>query len=136
MRFMAWMLIHSVYRLEKSGLERIPERGPALIVCNHVSYVDALVISAAWQLTDAVGITLAETLRAAGDTAWTAAARLILAWIVFTPAALLVVLRLGGGPVGAMLCLVGYVSLLASALAWRFRSGAWKRIELIEPTLV
>jgi 1-acyl-sn-glycerol-3-phosphate acyltransferase len=47
MRFMVWMLIHSVYRLSKSGLERIPEEGPAILVCNHVSYVDALVISAA-----------------------------------------------------------------------------------------
>jgi MATE family, multidrug efflux pump len=95
-----------------------------------------LVISAAWQLTDAVGITLSETLRAAGDTTWTAAARIVLAWAVFTPAAFLVVIRLHGGPVGAMLCLVGYLGLLALALAWRFRSGAWKRIELIEPKLV
>ena len=47
MRFMVWMLIHSVYRLQKSGLERIPETGPAILVCNHVSYVDALVIAAA-----------------------------------------------------------------------------------------
>ncbi|HLX81968.1 MAG TPA: MFS transporter [Burkholderiales bacterium] len=47
MRFIVWMLIHSVYRLEKSGLERIPDEGPAVIVCNHVSFVDALVISAA-----------------------------------------------------------------------------------------
>ncbi|KPK06027.1 MAG: glycerol acyltransferase [Betaproteobacteria bacterium SG8_39] len=47
MRFMVWILIHSVYRLQKSGLERIPEEGPAVLVCNHVSYVDALVISAA-----------------------------------------------------------------------------------------
>jgi multidrug resistance protein, MATE family len=95
-----------------------------------------LLISAAWQLADAVGITLGETLRAAGDTAWTAGARLILAWIVFTPAAFVVVLRFGGGPVGAMLCLVGYLGLLAGVLAWRFRSGAWTRIELIEPQLV
>ncbi len=47
MRFMAWLLIHSVYRLEKRGLERVPEEGPALLVCNHVSYVDALVVTAA-----------------------------------------------------------------------------------------
>jgi 1-acyl-sn-glycerol-3-phosphate acyltransferase len=47
MRFIVWMLIHSVYRLEKSGLERVPEEGAALIVCNHVSFVDALVIAAA-----------------------------------------------------------------------------------------
>jgi 1-acyl-sn-glycerol-3-phosphate acyltransferase len=47
MRFLVWILIHSVYRLRKVGLERIPEEGPAILICNHVSYVDALVISAA-----------------------------------------------------------------------------------------
>jgi 1-acyl-sn-glycerol-3-phosphate acyltransferase len=47
MRFIIWMLIHTVYRLEKSGLERIPDDGAAVIVCNHVSFVDALVIAAA-----------------------------------------------------------------------------------------
>ena len=47
MRFMVWILIHTVYRLQKTGLERIPEEGPAIIVSNHVSYVDALVITAA-----------------------------------------------------------------------------------------
>jgi hypothetical protein len=47
MRFIVWMLIHSIYRLEKSNLERVPDEGAALIVCNHVSFVDALVISAA-----------------------------------------------------------------------------------------
>jgi 1-acyl-sn-glycerol-3-phosphate acyltransferase len=47
MRFIVWMLIHSIYRLKKSGLDHLPENGPALIVCNHVSYVDALVIAAA-----------------------------------------------------------------------------------------
>ncbi len=47
MRFLVWLLIHSVYRLEKSGLDRIPEQGPAVLVCNHVSFVDALIIAAA-----------------------------------------------------------------------------------------
>jgi 1-acyl-sn-glycerol-3-phosphate acyltransferase len=47
MRFIVWILIHSIYRLEKANLERVPEEGAALIVCNHVSFVDALVISAA-----------------------------------------------------------------------------------------
>ena len=47
MRFIVWMLIHTVYRLDKTGLENIPDEGPALIVCNHVSFVDALVIAAA-----------------------------------------------------------------------------------------
>ena len=46
MRFVVWLLIHSVYRLRKVGTERIPDEGAAVVVCNHVSYVDALVISA------------------------------------------------------------------------------------------
>jgi len=47
MRFLAWLLIHSIYRVEKSGLENIPDEGPAVLVCNHVSFVDAVVIMAA-----------------------------------------------------------------------------------------
>jgi 1-acyl-sn-glycerol-3-phosphate acyltransferase len=44
MRFIVWLLIHSIYRVQKQGLEQIPEQGPAVLVCNHVSFVDALVI--------------------------------------------------------------------------------------------
>jgi len=44
MRFMVWLLIHSLYRVRARGLENIPEEGPAVLVCNHVSYVDALII--------------------------------------------------------------------------------------------
>jgi len=47
MRFLVWLLIHSIYRLKKTGLEHIPDEGPAVLVCNHVSFVDALVIAAA-----------------------------------------------------------------------------------------
>ena len=47
MRFLCWMLIHSVYRLRKHGVENFPETGPALLTCNHVSFVDALIITAA-----------------------------------------------------------------------------------------
>jgi len=46
-RFLVWILVHTVYRVRKSGIERIPEEGAAILVCNHVSYVDALVITAA-----------------------------------------------------------------------------------------
>lgn len=47
MRFLCWLLVHSAYRLRKSGIENIPERGAAVLACNHVSFVDALVILAA-----------------------------------------------------------------------------------------
>ena len=46
MRFLAWILIHTFYRVDKEGLEHIPAEGPCVIVCNHVSFVDAVVIAA------------------------------------------------------------------------------------------
>ncbi|MCO6057790.1 MFS transporter [Pseudomonas sp. MOB-449] len=47
MRFLVWLLGHSMYRVEHRGLDAIPEEGPAVLVCNHVSFVDALLIGGA-----------------------------------------------------------------------------------------
>jgi 1-acyl-sn-glycerol-3-phosphate acyltransferase len=44
MRFLSWVLVNIMYRIRVHGLENIPETGAALIVCNHVSFMDALVI--------------------------------------------------------------------------------------------
>ena len=44
MRFLSWVLVNVMYRIRVRGLEHIPEHGPALIVSNHVSFMDALVI--------------------------------------------------------------------------------------------
>jgi multidrug resistance protein, MATE family len=97
-----------------------------------------LMMSALWQLFDAVGMTLGEALRAAGDTTWTMIARIVLAWLVFAPLAYVSVVVLGGGVVAVMLSLVAYLALIAIALAFRFRSGHWRSIELVrhEPQLV
>ncbi len=46
LRFLSWLLISVVYRVRKQGTERIPAEGAALIVSNHVSFVDALVLMA------------------------------------------------------------------------------------------
>jgi 1-acyl-sn-glycerol-3-phosphate acyltransferase len=45
LRFVSWLLVHTLYRMQRQGA-RLPEHGAALIVCNHVSFVDALAISA------------------------------------------------------------------------------------------
>jgi hypothetical protein len=47
MRFLIWLLVHTIYRVRKRGLEHLPGEGAAVLVCNHVSFVDALVIAAA-----------------------------------------------------------------------------------------
>lgn len=44
MRFIVWILVNIGYRLRTRGLENIPQKGPAVVVCNHVSYMDALVV--------------------------------------------------------------------------------------------
>ncbi len=47
LRFLSWLLVSVMYRVRRQGTERIPESGAALIVANHVSFVDALVLMAA-----------------------------------------------------------------------------------------
>ncbi|AUW05848.1 MFS transporter [Vibrio campbellii] len=43
-RFISYLLSHCLYRVSVTGRQHIPERGAALIVANHVSYVDALIL--------------------------------------------------------------------------------------------
>jgi 1-acyl-sn-glycerol-3-phosphate acyltransferase len=46
MRFLAWILVNIIYRLRPSGTENIPDTGPAIVVCNHVSYMDPILLAA------------------------------------------------------------------------------------------
>jgi MATE family multidrug resistance protein len=95
-----------------------------------------LLLSVGWQLFDAGATVLAESLRAAGDTAFTLFARLTIAWAVFAPGSWISVRVLGGGDVAAVAWLVAYLALLALVLLLRFRSGAWRRILLVEPAAI
>jgi 1-acyl-sn-glycerol-3-phosphate acyltransferase len=49
LRFLIWIMANVMYRLNISGVERIPREGAAIIVCNHVSFIDWLVIAAGIQ---------------------------------------------------------------------------------------
>ena len=131
-RAMVWMvavglfylfLPHAVIRLFASGPggEELARVGAGM-----------LMLSAGWQVFDAFGITVGEALRAAGDTAWCMWARLVLAWALFMPLAWYTVNVRGGGALTAIGCIIVYTALLAAMLVWRFRSGAWRRIELVE----
>lgn len=45
MRLLVWFLVHLFYRVEKTGLRNIPDKGPCVLVCNHVSFIDALILA-------------------------------------------------------------------------------------------
>ena len=48
MRFLAWVYVKLLYRVDVAGVEdHVPDEGAALLVCNHVSYMDALILSSA-----------------------------------------------------------------------------------------
>jgi 1-acyl-sn-glycerol-3-phosphate acyltransferase len=48
LRFVAWIYVSLFYRVTITGVEdNVPDEGPALLVCNHVSYMDPVLISAA-----------------------------------------------------------------------------------------
>jgi acyl-[acyl-carrier-protein]-phospholipid O-acyltransferase/long-chain-fatty-acid--[acyl-carrier-protein] ligase len=48
-RLCLWLLTHSFYRIHVRGRDNLPARGPALIVCNHISFVDPFLIGGCTQ---------------------------------------------------------------------------------------
>jgi 1-acyl-sn-glycerol-3-phosphate acyltransferase len=46
MRFITWVLVNTLYRIRVDGMQNLPEEGPALLVCNHVSFMDPLILMA------------------------------------------------------------------------------------------
>lgn len=49
LRFVLWSLTHSVYRIRIVGAENVPLNGPALLVCNHLSFIDGLLVGSCVQ---------------------------------------------------------------------------------------
>ena len=111
-----------------SAFAREPSTAEAFIAAGR----RMLILSAAWQLFDAAANVLAESLRAAGDTAFTMWARVAVSWAVFAPGSWISVRHLGGGDAVAVGWFVLYLAVLAAVLYLRFRNGAWRRIVLVE----
>ncbi|HEY6892805.1 MAG TPA: MFS transporter, partial [Rhodanobacteraceae bacterium] len=47
MRFLSWLIVSLLYRIRVEGVENVPEEGPAVLVANHVSFMDPLIVNAA-----------------------------------------------------------------------------------------
>jgi 1-acyl-sn-glycerol-3-phosphate acyltransferase len=46
MRFITWVLVNTLYRVRVDGLKNVPDEGAAVVVCNHVSFMDPLILMA------------------------------------------------------------------------------------------
>jgi 1-acyl-sn-glycerol-3-phosphate acyltransferase len=47
MRFLSWLIVSVLYRIRVEGADHVPEEGPAVLVANHVSFMDPLIVNAA-----------------------------------------------------------------------------------------
>jgi len=94
--------------------------------------VRILVCAAVFQLFDALGIVFVGALRGAGDTHWPMLMTIALSWSVTVGGGLAVVYLVPGlESLGPWLAASAYVIVLGLLLAWRFESGAWRRIDLL-----
>ena len=48
-RFLLWLVTHTIFRIRIVGHENVPFRGPALLVSNHMSHVDGFLVGACVQ---------------------------------------------------------------------------------------
>ena len=92
-----------------------------------------MVWAALFQVSDAVGIVLYGALRGAGDTLLPALVVIGSAWLVFLPAGWLLAVEADLQAPGAWMGAAIHLTLIAVLLYWRFRSGRWRRMRLVEP---
>ena len=89
-----------------------------------------LLVGAVFQIFDALSCVVDGALRGAGDTLWPFAARLALSWGLWVPLAYTLGIVLEGGLVWAWVGGGVYIAVLCFVLIARFRSGAWKQIQI------
>jgi MATE family multidrug resistance protein len=99
--------------------------------------------AAAYQVFDGLYCGAGFCLRGAGDTRVPAAAALLLSWFFFVPLAHTLIFAPGQGWVdglpqfglgakGGWLALMTYIILLGLVMFWRWRHGAWRRVNLAD----
>ncbi|MBL0928414.1 MAG: MATE family efflux transporter [Phycisphaerales bacterium] len=92
-----------------------------------------LILAAVFQLFDAMGITLVGALRGAGDTVWPGVMTVFLSWGVIVGGGWLMTrLRPDWESTGPWLAAAAYIILFGIGLAYRWSSGRWKQIRLLE----
>lgn len=92
-----------------------------------------MIAAAFFQAFDAVGIVLMGALRGAGDTLWPGVASFVLSWALIVGLGWVLVEQAPGlGPMGPWIAASAYIVVFGLALALRWRSGAWRRLHLLQ----
>jgi MATE family multidrug resistance protein len=98
--------------------------------------VDLFMVSAVFQLADAFAMVGLGILNGAGDTRFVLLATVSVAWLTKLPLGWALASEAGMGAVGAWWGIVAEVLVLWAVLAWRLRSGEWRRVaEAAQATL-
>ena len=92
-----------------------------------------LLLMAAWGIFDAANVVLSGALKGAGDTKFVMYYSILMGWFLLVPAEAALVIFFKAGVMTAWVVLTIYVVILAAGYFFRFRSGHWKTIEVIEP---
>lgn len=92
-----------------------------------------LVCAAVYSLADAFNVTLSFALRGAGDTRFVSLLTFLLAWPIMVIPTLLLV-QADGNLIWAWWFATAYILAMAVCFAWRFRTGRWKSMRVIELT--
>ncbi|MCG3122013.1 MAG: Multidrug resistance protein NorM [Phycisphaerales bacterium] len=93
-----------------------------------------MIAAATFQLFDGIAMSLSGALRGAGDTVWVGVVTVVLSWTVIVGGGLaLVRFAPSLGSVGPWIAASAYIVLLAVVCLYRFLSGEWKHIRLVDP---
>jgi len=90
-----------------------------------------LILIALYSIFDAMNIIFSGALKGAGDTRFTMWAAIIVAWIFFVPPVYVIIEILKEGVLLAWGWATLYIILIGSVFCWRFRTGKWKKIDLL-----
>jgi MATE family multidrug resistance protein len=108
---------------DPEAFARVAELVPRILVC-----------VAVYSLADALNLTFSFALRGAGDTRFVSMLTFVLAWpMMVIPT--FVVVRNGGSVFAAWWFATFYILAMAVCFGLRFRSGKWKTMRVIEPSV-
>ena len=92
-----------------------------------------LLCAAFWQTLDAVGIVLSGALRGAGDTTWPGVVMVVLQWTILIGLGYLSLWVIPeSASIGPWIAATLYILALGVVMAWRWKSGKWRNINLID----